>query len=302
MADRCAQRLDEGAEMTATPVAATPGRSRPVGRASVAVLVEARYRSQAQPAGLVAALRRRGIRVTVIDPARRAVDLADPAWCTDHDLVVCRGRSPAVLALLAIAEARGVPCVNSAAAVSGVLNKAHAGAAMAAAGVPVPWTFLGPPAELADLPAARLPLILKPICGDNATGIRIVRERSQLRDLHWPDETALVQHFLDTGGIDLKLYCAAERVWAVRRRSPIDPADGSPVRHNRPTEPVPVTSAMARLAEQCRSVTGLDLFGVDCADGPDGPVVVEVNDFPNYTGVADADAHLADHVLARVRR
>lgn len=69
--------------MTATPVAATPGRSHPVGRTSVAVLVEARYRSQAQPTGLVAALRRRGVRVMVIDPARRAVDLADPAWCTD---------------------------------------------------------------------------------------------------------------------------------------------------------------------------------------------------------------------------
>jgi hypothetical protein len=26
-----------------------------------------------------------------------------------------------------------------------------------------------------------------------------------------------------------------------------------------------------------------------------------VNDFPNYTGVADGDTALADHILARIR-
>jgi hypothetical protein len=31
-------------------------------------------------------------------------------------------------------------------------------------------------------------------------------------------------------------------------------------------------------------------------------VVIEVNEFPNYTGVADADAALADHVLAAAGR
>jgi glutathione synthase/RimK-type ligase-like ATP-grasp enzyme len=38
---------------------------------------------------------------------------------------------------------------------------------------------------------------------------------------------------------------------------------------------------------------------VDCVETPAGPVVIEVNDFPNYTGVPGADDALARLVLAR---
>ena len=270
-------------------------------RRRIGVLVESRYRSQRQPAGVIAALRRRGHLVTVVDPATHAVDLTDPRWCDSLDLVLCRGRSPAVVALLAMAGSRGVPCINVAAAVTLVLNKATAGAALAAAGIPVPPTFVGAPQRLADEETLRPPMILKPICGDNAVGLRIVRSREQLLGLDWPEGAALVQGLVKTDGTDLKLYGAGDQVWAVRRDSPIDHTDGARRRGTPTASPALVTPELAELAHRCRAVTGLELYGVDCAVSPDGPVVIEVNDFPNYTGVEDGDDGLADYVLTRAR-
>jgi ribosomal protein S6--L-glutamate ligase len=281
----------------------------------IGVLVESRYLGQAQPRGAARALRDQGHQVVMLDPASAVVDLADGAWCDQLDLVVCRGRSPAVLALLAVAEAHGVRCVNSSDAISGVVNKARSGAALAAAGVPVPASFLGSPRELADTVSARPPLILKPICGDNASGLRVVWSRGEWLTIDWPGEVALAQHFLTTDGTDLKLYCAGERVWAVRRPSPLGrvlPHGGATCCHQ-PSHlassdttppggiPLPVTAELSELAHCCQKVTGLDLFGVDCVLQPDGPVVIEVNDFPNYIGVEDADRNLAEHLLAQAR-
>src|SRR5439155_22056 len=56
----------------------------------VGVLVERRYLSQAQPSGLVAALRARGCRVRVIDPEASAVRVGDDRWRKGLDLIVAR--------------------------------------------------------------------------------------------------------------------------------------------------------------------------------------------------------------------
>jgi ribosomal protein S6--L-glutamate ligase len=58
---------------------------------------------------------------------------------------------------------------------------------------------------------------------------------------------------------------------------------------------------MRELGLRCGELFGLELWGVDCVETPDGPVVIEVNEFPNYTAVPAADERLADHVLERAR-
>ncbi len=63
-------------------------------------------------------------------------------------------------------------------------------------------------------------------------------------------------------------------------------------------EPVPLTPALRTLALDAARTFDLDLYGIDCALTALGPVVVDVNDFPNYVGVPDVGARLADHVLA----
>ncbi len=46
----------------------------------------------------------------------------------------------------------------------------------------------------------------------------------------------------------------------------------------------------------------LDIYGVDVVEGPDGPVLVDVNAFPSCRGVPGAARAIAGVLLARVDR
>jgi ribosomal protein S6--L-glutamate ligase len=262
----------------------------------VGVLVEARYLRQRQPNGLCRALRDRGARVELVDPEDGAFPADDNSWLAGLDVVVARGRSHGVLHLLGWAELAGVPTVNRRAAVEAVRDKAALALALHAGGVPTPPTWFGTVAHLARrVPARHFPLVLKPVFGDNGHGLRVVPTPAELADLAWPEPFALAQRLLPTDGRDLKVYGAGDRVWAVRVPSPLLGTGDE-------AEPVPANPDLVALARHCRARFGLDLYGLDCLETPEGPVVVEVNEFPNYTAVEEADVALAGHVLARAGR
>ncbi len=270
---------------------------------TLAVVVERRYLEQAQPAGLIGALRDRGVAVRVVDTDSCALRVDDGSWLSEVELVVVRGRSTAVLTTAACAEFAGVPTVNSRTATERVRNKAEMAIALADAQIPSPPTLVGSPATLAiALAPDEYPVVLKPVFGDNGRGLRLVASRRELRDVRWPEPVALAQRFLASDGRDLKLYAIGQRVFAVRKPSSFRPGSGRGVSdlNGAAPVPVPVTLALRELALRCGRVFGLELFGVDCIEGPGGPWVIEVNEFPNYTGVARADELLAEHVLAKV--
>ncbi|HEY6097857.1 MAG TPA: ATP-grasp domain-containing protein [Anaeromyxobacter sp.] len=256
----------------------------------IAVATELRYLAQLQPAGLVAALARIGHAPAVIDP-----ELAGPATLRGVAILVARGRSPALLDLLGRAEAAGVATLNRRAAIASVMDKAGMARALAAAGIASPVTRVGTAAAIATTSRpSDFPIVVKPVFGDNARGVRVVRSRAELEGLAWSEPVALAQPLVPSDGHDLKLYVAGEAVWAVRKPSPIAPGRAGPA------QPLPMTPALEALARRCGRLFGLELFGVDCIETPRGPVVIEVNDFPNYTGIPDADARLARHVVDRV--
>jgi ribosomal protein S6--L-glutamate ligase len=270
---------------------------------TLAVVVERRYLEQAQPAGLIGALRDRGVAVRVIDTDHRAVRVDDAAWLAQVELVVVRGRSTAALFAAACAEAAGLPTLNSHTATEGVRNKATMAVALAAAGVPGPATLVGSPAALAaEIAPDEYPVVLKPVFGDNGHGLRLVGGRRELRDVRWPEPVGQAQRDLPADGHDLKLYVIGQRVFAVRKPSSFRPARRQGGSELGGAAPVAVTLAMRELALRCGRVFGLELFGVDCIERPGGPWVIEVNEFPNYTGVGRADELLADYVLAKIPR
>jgi ribosomal protein S6--L-glutamate ligase len=63
---------------------------------------------------------------------------------------------------------------------------------------------------------------------------------------------------------------------------------------------VEATPALQDLGRRCGRLFGLDLYGVDCIETADGVLIIEINDYPNYTNVPDANAHLARYVEQRV--
>ncbi|SPT60590.1 ATP-grasp domain-containing protein [Actinomadura madurae] len=273
----------------------------------VLVLTDSRYLGQLMPRALVAALRGRGVPVVAAPVDRLVTEVrADggavrgvrrgPPAPRPGDLVVPRTRDPFALSLLRRAQLDGVRTVNRWEAIQAVRDKPHAALLLARAGVPAPRTFLTDrPASLAGLPAAAWPLLLKPPYGDNGAGIVRVDSPRDLERLPWPDGMVLAQHYVDVAGVDVKLYGAGMEVWAVRRPSPLL----APGPWDEP-EPVPVTEELRGLALACRDAFGLELYGVDVLPSPGGPLVVDVNDFPNYTGIAEAPDAVADLVESRL--
>lgn len=274
------------------------------GAVEVALLLERRYLAQRQPQGLASELRRRGCAVRVEDPGSGAVSLTDASWLAGIDVCVARGRSEPVLNRLLSAERYGVPTLNRHSAVAGVVDKAAMAVALASAGLPTPPTTLGSPEQLAaELPSHLYPVILKPIRGDNCRGLKLCTSPDEVARLSpESDQPMLAQPYLRGDGADLKLYGVGDRVWAVRKPAPF-PTKGSPwAVHGGLAEArlVDLPGDLRELGLRCSELFGLELFGVDCVVTAAGPVVIEVNEFPNYTCVPDADEALADHVLAHV--
>jgi ribosomal protein S6--L-glutamate ligase len=280
-------------------------RPRRVSSCWVTVLAERRYLSQRQPGGLVGALQAAGHKVELLEPGAPAT--ARRLGGRPPDVLVARGRSDELLRLLEVAEAAGVAVVDPACSVRAVRDKAVMARRLRRAGLPVPLTCRATTAELAALPDDAFPLVLKPRFGDNGRGIRLLRDRGALAGAgldgagRGADGELLAQSFVPGDGRDLKLYGVGREVLAVRRPPSVALLpDRPPV--SSAVQLVPVTAALCALARRCAEVFGLGLYGVDCVETQAGPVVIEVNDFPNFTGVPDADVLLAAHVTRAALR
>lgn len=247
----------------------------------VGILVERRYLYQPQPAGLIQALARRGHHPRLIDPQAMLYRLENDRWLQELDMVVAWGRNVGVLSLLGWFEQRGIPTVNRHAAVMAVHNKARMSMMLAGAGIPTPSTFFGTPEQLLHVPVNDFPLILKPVFGDNGRGLHWLKDPQAAQQVSWPEPFLLAQHYLPNDGHDIKLYGIGDFAWAVRKPSPLWPSTEQP-------KPLPLTQEMRDLLARCRRLFGLDLLGVDCIQTDDGLAVIEVNEFPTYSGVPDA--------------
>jgi len=286
----------------------SPGETSPVHAEPlhIGILVEGRYLLQAQPLGVAAELTSRGHRVTVIVPESHAYGAGDKGKFEGMDIVISRGRSGGLLCLLHLAEAQGIATTNRRAAIGSVRNKAEVAITLSTAGVPTPPAYVGPIRELArSIPAEDYPVILKAVSEDDGERLRVVRSALELARISWPEPAALAQRFQAGDGTDLKLYVIGKDVWALRKRSSLEdppaPECGSIPPGNEALRVFPA-SALGELALRCGGLFGLDYYSVDCIETPDGPVVVDVTDFPDYSGVAGADERLADHALRCARR
>jgi len=269
---------------------------------TVWLLTDHRYLRQRMPAALGERLAARGIDVRTIladdAVAELSAGAATPPWrgLRPDDLVLARTRNRFGLALLRAAE-RHARVLTPWEPVAAVRNKPRAVEELACHGVPLPRTWAADrPEALRALPRDRFPLLLKPHLGDNGRGIVAVASPEELDELEWGDGFALAQELVPCAPVDLKLYVAGEHVWGVRRPSPLAAVASTP------PERVELDGELRRLAVVCGEAFDLLLYGVDVVDGGDGPRVVDVNEFPNYTGIEEAPDAIADLLVAALER
>ncbi|GHF69872.1 hypothetical protein GCM10010218_59000 [Streptomyces mashuensis] len=264
-------------------------------------LVEEQYRHDGMPVDVIRRLTARGHRVDVLRPGGSLIRLTDTVRAGEHDAWVLKTVSGGPgLTLLEGAAAVGLTTVNDARRIRGVRDKVLAAVLAEAHGLPVPPTYAAVRAEeFAALPDSAFPLVVKPADGSSGRAVRLVADRGQL-ERPGPAGPAgsgmlIAQPYIPNSGVDLKVYCLDGELHATERRSPLHP--------DRPAleREVPLTPEVAAIAERTGTAYGLDLYGVDVVLGPDGPVVVDVNDFPSFRQVPDAADRVASAVLRLAR-
>ncbi|BFO18374.1 hypothetical protein SHKM778_47620 [Streptomyces sp. KM77-8] len=260
-------------------------------------LVEEQYRHDGMPVEVIRQLASWGHQVDVLRPGGSLLRLTEAVQTSTHDAWVLKTVSGGPgLTLLEAAASVGLTTINNARAIRGVRDKALAAAIGLSRGLPLPATYAAAlPELLGEIPESEYPIVVKPADGSSGRAVHLVSSPRRLADMlpELAGEGMLIaQPYVPNSGVDIKVYSIGDELYATERRSPLHPDHA--VRERR----VPLSAEIAAIAGQVGVVYGLDLYGVDVVLGPNGPVVVDVNDFPSFRQVPDAPVRLARAVLA----
>lgn len=232
-------------------------------------------------------LREAGLEVTVHLPHEQPPPRSAP------DLIVHRGLRPEALAAVGALARAGVPVCNPLAGTELTRDRVGLAARLRQARLPVPPGVTATTWDEAR-EAATLPSVIKTAGGaDGRGGTVIAGSRADLPAERPFGGPYLVQPFDPNEGVDRKLYVAGGAVRGLLKPSPL--ARG----HVSGGDPFEPDAELATLARRVGEAVGLELYGVDVLVGQGGPVVVDVNAFPGFRGVADAPQPIAEHLLRR---
>ena len=224
----------------------------------------------------------------------RATGDAPPRELLAADVVALRALDERTLPTAEALAAAGVRCVNTPAATAAARDKVTAQRGLEAGGVAAPAARVELEWAAARAAALASPTVVKAARGSRGRGV--LTPGAELPEEPPFAPPYLLQEAVAGDGLDRKLYVVGDEVRGVARRWPaVTLADKT----GRPFVP---SDELRELALAAARALGLDLCGVDVVVAPDRAVVVDVNAFPGYKGVADAAELLARHLLAPAGR
>lgn len=254
-------------------------------------ILEERYARKPMPMVVADQLAQWGHQIEVLQPYAAVTSLTDLSL-TEYDAYVLKTVSEGPgLTILEAAEAVGIPTINNSRAIRLVRDKAVAVAFAQARDLPIPETyFVGHPRALLKVPEHVYPVVVKPSNGTSLQDIHLVRTPQEMQGLKVDERSHyLAMRYMENTGYDIKLYVTGQEVHAVMKSSPL---------HGAVEEvEIPVTREMLRIARRVGQLFGLDLYGVDVLETPQGLVIVDINDFPSFYGVPRKVASVAEYIL-----
>jgi ribosomal protein S6--L-glutamate ligase len=213
------------------------------------------------------------------------------------DLYLLKSHAPQALALAAALEQRGAFVLNSWAASRACQDRGEMARRMLAARLPWPRTWSAPtlgqglsdPALMASL---TFPLIVKSAYSHQNDLVAKANDRAALQTLlpHWSEEPVVLQEFAAGDGWDQKLWVIGPRLFAARRRTPLET---EAAKAEVPIAPEAIPAEWSEIVLEVGRVFDLRLYGVDLLVTGRGPLVIDVNAFPGFRGVPGAAEVLA---------
>lgn len=208
-----------------------------------------------------------------------------------HDLYILKSHSKLWLSLAGVLHEQGARILNPYPACAMVENKIVTTQRLQAAGIPIPNSWVTGDLELLKPIVSDIPLVIKPYVGGRGAGIYFVKNPEELMAVPPPQQPVLVQEFIQGSGEDLKVYVINDQVFAIRKPF-------SPTSYRFIGEQSPVSSEVRQIALNCGKSVGLSLYGLDIIEGPNGPIVVDLNYFPSFKGVPNAADLLSEYIIS----
>jgi ribosomal protein S6--L-glutamate ligase len=249
-------------------------------------IIEAQYRNEPLPIVIADQLLKWGHEVDLLEPDVTVTRLDDLTQ-QGYDAYVLRTQSDGPgMSILDAVEAVGIPTINNSRSIRLVRDKAVASVFARAHGVPIPLTyFVAHPRLLKQIPEENFPLVVKPTNGSSGRDIFLIDSPADLAKLQLVETNArffLAQQYVENRGFDIKLYVVGTEVFAVAKRSPLHPE----VRVDKRL--IPITLELRNLGLLVGRLFGLDIYGLDVVETREGPMVVDINDFPSFGQVPHA--------------
>ena len=143
-------------------------------------------------------------------------------------------------------------------------------------------------------------VIVKPIFGSRGVGATRVSDpevaSTVFRAVRFYHGVIYLQEFVHHGFSDIRAFVVGNRVVAAMRRI----AEGWKANYSQGARPVPLDldKALEEMAVKSASLIECKIGGVDILEGPEGPVVVDVNSQPGWRGLQSAaKVNIADEVV-----
>jgi len=262
-------------------------------------IVEEQYRNDPMPMVIADQLLQWGHDVDLLEP-QTAVTCLSELVEQGYDAYVLKSLADGPgLSILEAVEAVGIPTINNSRSIRLVRDKAVAAAFARAHGLPIPPTyFVAHPRLLRQIPIEDYPLVVKPSNGSSCKGVYLLNSPADVTALEVAeanDSFFLAQRYAENTGFDMKVYVTGREVYAaVAKKSPLHP--------DMEERFVPLTPQIRKLALQVGKLFGLDIYGLDIVDTPQGPAIVDINDFPSFGGVPRAVVRVSEYVLHAAKR
>ncbi len=262
-------------------------------------IVEEQYRNDPMPMVVADQLLQWGHDIDILEPQATITNLSDLAT-QGYDAYVLKSLADGPgMSILAAAEAVGIPTINNSRAIRLVRDKAVAAAFARAHGLPVPPTyFVAHPRLLKQIPLEDYPLVVKPTNGSSCRGIYRLNSPADLETLEISETDGtflLAQRYAENTGFDIKVYVTGNEVYAaIAKKSPL---------HGEVEEKfIPLTPELRKITLQVGKLFGLDIYGIDVVETPQGLAILDINDFPSFGRVPRAVIRISEYILHAARQ
>lgn len=216
------------------------------------------------------------------------------------DLYLLKSHAPQALELAHYLEQHGAQVVNSWSSSVACQDRVLMSQRMQDAHLPWPntrfFTSLSVLLEQANLSEVMsYPCIIKSHYSHRNDLVEKIDTAAELAALAptWSNEPIVIQDFTASDGWDIKVWVIDQKIFAARRRTPLEPGAA---KEDIPLQDHELPDEWIRITRQTGRIFDLRLYGVDLLISEQGPVVVDVNSFPGFRGVPGADDALVELV------